>query len=98
MCMKMKVISDRFCSILLSAVFLLAGVLSFCSKDPLDIPERCTGDSYGELHSPLVKDENAKEHQTRWSCLYYGSYPANEVVRRAFDAVDDNALSQVTLL
>ena len=94
MCMKMKGVSDRFCSILLSAVFLLAWVLSSCSKDPLDIPERCTGDSYGELHSPMVKNEKAKEHQTRWSCLYYGSYPTNEVVDGLFDAVDDYALAQ----
>lgn len=53
---------------------------------------------YGELHSPLVNDEYDKEHQTRWSCLFYGSYPANEVVSGAFDAVDAYAVEEGDLI
>ena len=77
MCMKMKGVGAHICCVLLSTV-ILGVVIPSCSKDPIDTPERCTEDSYGELHSPMVKNEKAKEHQTRWSCLYYGSYPANQ--------------------
>lgn len=69
-----------------------------CSKDD-DVPdekpssERYTGDSYDELNSPWVKDETQNSHQTRWSCLYFGAYPTNEVVSGTFSAVDDYALA-----
>ena len=56
--------------------------------------ERYTGDSYGELNSPWVKDEKQKSHQTIWSCIYFGTYPTNEVVSGAFTAVDDYALAE----
>ena len=70
-----------------------------CSKDEdaPDVPpstERYTGDSYGELNSPWVKDEKQKSHQTRWSCVYFGTYPANEVVSSDFTAVDAYALAE----
>ena len=70
-----------------------------CSKDEdtPDVPpstERYTGDSYGELKSPWVKDEKQKNHQTRWSCVYFGTYPANEVVSSDFTAVDNYALAE----
>lgn len=56
--------------------------------------ERYTGDSYGELQSPWVKDEHEFPHETRWSCLYFGAYPTNEIVNDAFSAVDDYALAE----
>ena len=69
-----------------------------CSKDEgtPDVPpstERYTGDSYGELNSPWVKDEKQKSHQTIWSCIYFGTYPANEVVSSEFTSVDNYALA-----
>ena len=30
---------------------------------------------------------------TRWECILFGSYPANEVVSGSFNAVDDYALA-----
>ena len=82
---------------MLTAVFI-AAVFPACTKDPIPSPGHYTGDSYGELHSPLVKAERTKEHQTCWSCLYYGSYPANEVVKAAFDAVDLYAIEDGDLI
>lgn len=62
------------------------------SKDSIPT-ERYTGDSFGELNSPWVKDEHAFSHETRWSCLYFGAYPTNEIVSGTFNAVDDYALA-----
>lgn len=55
--------------------------------------ERYTGDSYGGLNSPWVREEHTFSHETRWSCLYFGAYPANEIVGDTFNAVDDYALA-----
>ena len=55
--------------------------------------ERYTGDTYQDLHSPWVKDPSQKTHVTRWECILFGSYPANEVVSGSFNAVDDYALA-----
>ena len=67
----------------------LGAVVTSCSKDededggslPPSSEERYTGDSYQDLHSPWVKDPSQKTHVTRWDCILFGSYPANEVVR-----------------
>ena len=56
--------------------------------------ERVTGDTYQDLSSPLVRDADKTNHTTLWSCLYFGQYPANEVVAGSFDAVDDYALQE----
>ena len=79
---------------------LIMGVVSVsCSKDDdvsdSDTPseERYTGDAYQDLNSPWVKDANKMSHFTRWDCILFGSYPANEVVSGSFSAVDDYALS-----
>ena len=53
-----------------------------------------TGDAYGELHSPWVKDPYSYDHETVWDCLTFGSYPAFEVVGSTFDAVDSYALNE----
>ena len=55
--------------------------------------ERYTGDTYQDLHSPWVKDPSQTTHVTRWECVLFGSYPANEVVSGSFSAVDDYALA-----
>ena len=75
---------------LLGLLFLT--ILS-CIKDPVPT-ERYTGDHFDQLNSPWVKEENTFGHETRWSCLYFGSYPANEVVGEAFIAVDSYALAE----
>ena len=73
--------------------------MTSCSKDDDGgdiIPsgeERYTGDTYQDLHSPWVKDPSQKTHVTRWECILFGSYPANEVVSGSFNAVDDYALA-----
>ena len=79
-------------------ICLLFVLTMSCSKDEdtPDVPsstERYTGDSYGELNSPWVKDEKQQSHQTIWSCIYFGTYPTNEVVSGVFTAVDDYALA-----
>lgn len=85
----------------ISLLFLFAlPILTSCSKDDSEeekaiVPsERYTGDSYGELKSPFVKNETSEDHETVWSCLYFGSYPANEVVSTTFDAVSPDVLSE----
>ena len=72
----MKDTITRFLHAVLPAL-CLAAVVPAWSKDPQVSPGRYTGDSYGELHSPRVKDEHAREHQTCWSCLFFGSYPGD---------------------
>ena len=52
-------------------ICLLFVLTMSCSKDEdtPDVPsstERYTGDSYGELNSPWVKDEKQQSHQTIW--------------------------------
>ena len=37
-------------------------------------------------------DDQPPQEVTRWECILFGSYPANEVVSDNFDAVDDYAL------
>ncbi|MBO7601608.1 MAG: hypothetical protein J6S94_01090, partial [Bacteroidaceae bacterium] len=37
-------------------------------------------------------DEQPQYDVTRWECILFGSYPANEVVNGSFNAVDDYAL------
>ena len=37
-------------------------------------------------------DEQPPQKVTRWECILFGSYPANEVVNGSFNAVDDYAL------
>ena len=37
-------------------------------------------------------DEQPPQKVTRWECILFGSYPANEVVSGSFSAVDDYAL------
>ena len=89
----MKGVFTRLCFKLLPALFL-AVLVCACNKEPQpSSSERYTGDSYGELHSPLVKDEDTKQHLTWWSCIYFGSYPTNEVVKGPFDAVDEYAVA-----
>ena len=89
----------------LIGLLILGAVMTSCSKDddgehqssddgsvtpPSE--ERYTGDTYQNLHSPWVKDPSQKTHVTRWECILFGSYPANEVVSGSFSAVDDYAL------
>ena len=37
-------------------------------------------------------DDQPPQKVTRWECILFGSYPANEVVSGSYDAVDDYAL------
>ena len=37
-------------------------------------------------------DDEQPQKVTRWECILFGSYPANEVVSSSFNAVDDYAL------
>ena len=39
-----------------------------------------------------AEDDLPTQEVTRWECILFGSYPANEVVSGVFDAVDDYAL------
>ena len=51
---------NKLVAVLLRA-FIIAAAVTACTKDPLPSAERYTGDSYGDLHSPLVKDEMSRE-------------------------------------
>ena len=77
----------------LAWLMILGAVTTSCSKDDEggDMPseERYTGDAYKDLHSPWVENPSQKTHLTRWDCILFGSYPANEVVSDSLDAVDD---------
>lgn len=87
--------TSRFIQIWLGVMCCL--VMAACGNDEPVIPpsdERVTGDIYQDLSSPLVKDADKTYHTTLWSCLYFGQYPANEVVAGSFDAVDDYALQE----
>lgn len=82
----------------LAWLMILGSVTTSCSKDVEggDTPseERYTGDTYKDLHSPWVKNPSQMTHFTRWDCVLFGSYPANEVVSGSFNAVDDYALAE----
>ena len=50
------------------------------------------------LLTSCSKDDDADDEQppqkvTRWECILFGSYSANEVVSGSFNAVDDYALA-----
>ena len=81
-------------------LLILGAVTTSCSKDgesdsgATPSEQRYTGDAYKDLHSPWVKDPSLMTHFTRWDCVFFGSYPANEVVSDSFNAVDDYALAQ----
>lgn len=87
--------SVRLTSVLL---FIICGMItSSCnSDDDIILPdgdvEKITGDTYKDLSSPAVKDADLTNHFTRWWCIYFGEYPANEVVPGTFNAVDSYAL------
>ena len=80
-------------------VFLFSLLFASCSNDDTGEKEkasieRTTGDSYKELSSPVVRNPQEKNHVTKWSCIYFGHYPTNEIVDEPFCAVDDYALSE----
>ncbi len=80
-------------------VFLFSLLFASCSNDDTGEKEkasieRTTGDSYKELSSPVVRNPQEKNHVTKWSCIYFGQYPTNEIVDEPFSAVDDYALSE----
>lgn len=77
---------------LLPLLLLLAACDNDDVVDPTDPSERVTGDTYKDLSSPLVKDSDKYDHITKWWCVYFGEYPANEVVADAFQTVDDYAI------
>ena len=83
----------RRAAVPLFAWLVFLTMLLSCTKDPVPA-ERYTGDSFGQLDSPWVVDEDSFGHETRWDCLLFGDYPANEVVSEAFDAVDAYALAE----
>lgn len=79
-------------------LLVLSTMITSCNKDEegggeAPSEERYTGDTYQDLHSPWVKDPNKTTHFTKWDCILFGSYPANEVVCDKFDAVDGYALA-----
>ena len=39
-----------------------------------------------------AEDDQPPQNVTRWECILFGSYPANEVVSGSFNAVDDYTL------
>ena len=48
------------------------------------------------LHLPVVEPcaESPTKSKTAWSCVYFGAYPAAEVVDSGWNAVDDYALQE----
>ena len=82
---------------------LLCLLFASCSKDDTEekeepITERTTGDTYKELSSPVVRNPKEEDHVTKWSCIYFGQYPTNEIVNEPFNAVDDYAVNEGDVL
>ena len=83
--------------------FLFCLLFVSCSSDDTEenekpVAERTTGDTYKELSSPVVRNAKETNHVTRWSCIYFGQYPTNEIVNQPFGAVDDYAVSEGEVL
>ena len=66
--------------ILAKAYFRFTVLLLFCLSQTA-----CNEDDYEEENPQKV---------TRWECILFGSYPANEVVSGNFSAVEDYALEE----
>lgn len=86
-------------SYIVLSVILFSMLFISCSSDETEdneetITERVTGDTYKELSSPLVRNPKEKDHVTKWSCIYFGQYPTNEIINEPFSAVDDYAVSE----
>ena len=62
--------------------WMIATILIICG---LPLLLSCSKDDTG--------DEQPPQKVTRWECILFGSYPANEVVSGSFNAVDDYALA-----
>ena len=93
--MTMKIIN--YMTVGLVSLFCL--LLASCGNDDTEdeekpFTERTTSDTYKELSSPVVRNSKEKDHVTKWSCLYFGQYPTNEIVSEPFNAVDDYAVSE----
>ena len=61
--------------------WMIATILMVCG---LPLLTSCNNDD--------ADDEQPPQKVTRWECILFGSYPANEVVSGSFNAVDDYAL------
>ena len=70
------------------SVRTLAFLLICC----LPLLTSCSKEDDGEYQSSDADDEQPPQKVTRWECILFGSYPANEVVSGSFNAVDDYAL------
>ena len=51
-------------------------------------------EGYQGVKNPRQTVIGAKENEVTWSCIEFGSYPANEVVSGSFDAVDGYAVRE----
>ena len=69
------------CMEILIKTYLRFTILSLCCLSLM----ACSEDDY---------EEEVPQKITRWECILYGSYPANEVVSGSFNAVDDYALEE----
>lgn len=59
----------------------------------LSLLTSCSKEDDGEHQSPA--DDEQPQKVTRWECILFGSYPANEVVSGTFNAVDDYAYAPI---
>ena len=83
------------------AIVLVCGIstgLTSCSDEddaPLeDMPVQPSEEGYQGVKNPRQTAIGAKENEVTWSCIEFGSYPANEVVSGSFDAVDGYAVRE----
>ena len=83
------------------AIVLVCGIstgLISCSDEddaPLeDMPVQPSEEGYQGVKNPRQTAIGAKENEVTWSCIEFGSYPANEVVSGSFDAVDGYAVRE----
>ncbi len=70
-----------------NVMFRILAILIVCE---LALLTSCSKEGDGEYRSST--DDEQPQKVTRWECILFGSYPANEVVSGSFNAVDDYAL------
>ena len=85
--------SDVRITYILSFIFALAAIVALILIFRPDKPDSSLPDG---IHLPAVEadDVSPTGQKTTWSCVYFGSYPTEEVIDDSWNAVDAYALQE----